>query len=514
MAPTSLPDDVALLQEMVRQYQSTIEELQGRIGRLEHQLALLLRRTYGPRRERFDARQLSLFETEPGTEGENYRAHEADKLAASNRSTKRRGHGRRRLPESLRRQRIEHEMPPEELACPSCGRLRTKIGEEVSEQLEYKPASLFVVQHARFKYACRRCEENVTIAKKPPQPIEKGLAGPGLLAFTVVSKYGDHLSLYRLEEILSRHGVNLRRSTMCGWMRACAELLKPIYNLMVAEVLRSKVVHTDDTTVPVLDPSLPRTRTAQFWVYVGDVRHPYTVYDFTPTRSRDGPEKFLEPFSGYLQADAFAGYDRLLTGRNVIEVACWAHARRKFYDAKLTAPDLAHEALARIGQLYSIEREAKAKQLTSEERRQVRQARAVPLLEAIGQWLRTQRESVLPKSPIGQAVAYALSNWMALCRYPENGDLSIDNNVSERALRAQVVGRKNWLFAGSDNGGRFAAILFSFTTSCKHNGVDPYAYLADVLAQWPQDSENPSDYLPDRWLLRHPEARLELNRSA
>jgi hypothetical protein len=199
---------------------------------------------------------------------------------------------------------------------------------------------------------------------------------------------------------------------------------------------------------------------------------------------------------------------------NVIEVACWAHARRKFYDAKLTAPDLAHEALARIGQLYAVEREAKAEQLTSEERLQIRRSHSVPLLEAFGEWLQAQQASVLPKSPIGQAAAYALSNWTALCRYPDDGDLSIDNNVSERALRAQVIGRKNWTFAGSDNGGRFAAILFSFTASCKHNGVDPHAYLADVLARWPQDRSNPRDYLPDQWLLRHPEARLELNRSA
>lgn len=297
-------------------------------------------------------------------------------------------------------------------------------------------------------------------------------------------------------------------------MRTCAELLKPIYDLMVAEVLRSKVIHTDDTTVPVLDPSLPRTRTARFWVYVGDVRHPYTVYDFTPTRSRDGPEKFLAPFSGYLQADAFAGYDRLLAGPNVIEVACWAHTRRKLFDAKLTAPDLAHEALARIGQLYAIEREAKARQMTNEERCQVRQSRSVPLLEAFGDWLNAQRDRVLPKSPIGQATAYALSNWPALCRYPEGGDLSIDNNVSERALRAQVIGRKNWVFAGSDNGGRFASILFSFIASCKHNRVDPFAYLTDVLPRWRQDRGNLSESLPDRWLLRHPEARLELNRSA
>ena len=264
--------------------------------------------------------------------------------------------------------------------------------------------------------------------------------------------------------------------------------------------------------MPVLDRSLPRTRTARFWVYVGDARNPHTVYDFTPSRSRDGPEKFLGSFSGYLQADAYAGYNRLLAGPNVIEVACWAHTRRKFFDAKLTAPKESHEALARISQLYKIERHAKKEQLTSDQRCHLRQEKSVPLLDEFGVWLENQRNRVLPKSPIGQATSYALSNWQALCRYPEDGDLSIDNNISERALRAQAVGRRNWTFVGSDNGGRTAAVLFSLIASCKHNRVDPFAYLVDILSRVAEDPTRVADLLPNRWLKTHPECQFELNR--
>ena len=222
--------------------------------------------------------------------------------------------GRQRLPEDLPRKRVEYELPPEELPCPDCGHDRTKIGEETSEQLEYVPSSLFVLVHARFRYACRACQEHVAIAAKPPQPIDKGLPGPGLLAQTITSKYGDHLPLYRLEDIFARHGVVLSRATLCGWMARSAELLTPLYDLMVRRVLQSIAVHTDDTTVPVWDPTLPKTRTGRFWVYVGDVRNPYVVYDYTPRRTRDGPERFLKGFRGYLQADAFSGYDRMCAG--------------------------------------------------------------------------------------------------------------------------------------------------------------------------------------------------------
>ena len=501
---SSLPDDVALCHELIRQQADTIRLSQRKIEQLEHYLEQLLRRQFGPRRERLDPNQLALFEADL----EQAVAEEScnqDESEAESPSPRRRAGGRRRLPDDLPHQRIEHQLLETELACPECGEQRRKIGEEISEQLEFVPASLYVIQHVRFKYACLSCQEHVAVAGKPAQPIDRGLPGPGLLAHTITSKYSDHLPLYRLEDIFARHGVELSRSTMCAWMRRSAELLRPLYELMVTRVLASKIIWTDDTPVPVLDRTLPKTRQGRFWVYAGDDRHPYSVYDFTASRNRDGPERFLKGFQGYLQADAFSGYDRLCAGPDVTEVACWAHARRKFFDARTTAPELAHEALARIGQLYDVER--RAKEWSAAERGALRQRESVVFLNSLGDWLVEQKLRVLPKSPLGQAISYALANWQALCRYPEDGALTIDNNLSERALRAQAVGRKNWLFVGSDNGGRTAAVLFSMTASCKRHGIDPYRYLADVLRLLPTTpSDRLAELLPDLWFQTHPNA--------
>jgi hypothetical protein len=351
----------------------------------------------------------------------------------------------------------------------------------------------------RPKFACKHCQEHVAIAGKPAQPIDKGLPGPGLLAQVVVSKYGDHLPLYRLERIFARHGVGLSRSTMCGWMAACAGLLSPLYHLLTEQVLGSRVVHTDDTPVPVLDPSRDTARQGRVWVYLGDADHPYTAFDYTPSRSRDGPARFLGEFAGYLQADAFGGYDGIYASGRVVEVACWAHARRKFYDARGTDPERAHLALAWVRQLYEVEGRAKEKPAAT--RAALRQQESRPLLGAFRVWLEEQKAGVLPKSPIGQAVAYALANWGALARYTEDGDLAIDNNAAERALRAVAIGRKNWLFAGSVNGGQTAAVLFSVIASCQRHGIDPFAYLRDVLGRLPtQPAERLAELLPDRWL--------------
>jgi len=347
-----LPDDLGLSHEIIRQQADTIGESQRRIEQLEHQVELLLRRQFGPRRESVDPDQLRLFTDDAPEDvaaGTTQEVPESED-AKPKRCWRRRG--RQKLPESLPRKRVEYELSPEELPCPDCGHARTKIGEEVSEQLEYVPSSLFVIQHARFRYACRACQEHVTLADKPPQPIDKGLPGPGLLAQTITSKFSDHLPLYRLEDIYARHGVELSRATLCNWMARSAELLTPLYDLMVKRVLLSIVIHTDDTTVPVLDPKLPKTRTGRFWDYIGDVRNPYVVYDYTPRRARDGPERFLKGFQGYLQADAFSGYDRICAGPGVKEVARWAHVRRKCFESRTSAPVLAHAALARIRQLY------------------------------------------------------------------------------------------------------------------------------------------------------------------
>jgi transposase len=503
-----LPDDLALCHEIIRQQADTIRESQRRIEQLEHQVEQLLRRQFGPRRERVDPDQLRLF-TDDTTEDvtEATTAEPSGSEVAKPRRQWRRA-GRQRLPEDLPRKRVEYEMPPEELPCPDCGRLRVKIGEETSEQLEYVPSSLHVIVHARFRYACRACQEHVAIADKPPQPIEKGLPGPGLLAQTITSKYSDHLPLYRLEDIYARHGVALSRATLCGWMASCAELLTPLYDLMVRRVQQSIIIHTDDTRVPVLDPTLPQTRTGRFWVYVGDARNRYVVYDYTPRRTRDGPERFLKGFRGYLQADAFSGYDRMCAGSDVTEVACWAHVRRKFFECRTSAPVLAHAALARIRQLYRIETIAAS--LSAEDRRALRQRESVPVLTALGEWLAEQGRHALPKSPIGQAIAYAEANWAALCRYPDHGGLSIDNNLAERLLRAQAIGRRNWTFLGSDRGGRTASVLYSFTGTCKHHDIDPFAYLRDVLRRLPtHPTVQLDELLPDVWFASHPLARRQ-----
>jgi transposase len=501
-----LPDDLALCHEIIRQQADTIRESQRRIEQLEHQVELLLRRQYGPRRESVDPDQLRLFTEEAPEDVAEGTTQEPPESEGAKPKRRWRRRGRQTLPEGLPRKRVEYEVSPEELPCPDCGHTRTKIGEEVSEQLEYVPSTLFVIQHARFRYACRACQEHVALADKPPQPIDKGLPGPGLLAQTITSKYSDHLPLYRLEDIFARHGVELSRATLCGWMASCAELLTPLYDLMVKRALLSIVIHTDDTTVPVFDPTLPKTRTGRFWVYVGDVRNPFVVYDYTPRRTRDGPERFLKGFQGYLQADAFSGYDRICAGPGVKEVACWAHVRRKFFEARTSAPVPAHAALARIRQLYKIE--TAAEEFSAGDRQSLRQRDSVPLLTAFGEWLTEQGRHALPKSPIGQAVAYAQSNRAALCRYPEHGGLSIDNNLAERMLRAQALGRRNWTFLGSDRGGRTAAVLYSFTGTCKHHDIDPFAYLTDILRRLPSHpAQQLDELLPDVWFGSHPSAR-------
>lgn len=504
-AEVPLPNDLALCHELIRQQASTLQEAQRRIEQLEHQVEQLLRRQYGPRSERVDPSQLHLFddeaeETPPPPTPED----ESNTETKPARTWKRRG--RQRLPEHLPRERVVLELSDQERICPCCGQLRMPFGEEVSEQLEYVPASLFVRQFVRRTYACRRCQEHVVTAEKPAQPIAKGLPGPGLLAHAITSKYGDHLPLYRQEDILARHGVTLSRATLCSWMARVAELLRPLYDLMAERVRASRVIWTDDTPVPVWDPTLPQTRTARFWVYLGDDRNPFSVYDFTPSHSRDGPEQFLSGYRGYLQADAFTGYDRLCAGPEVIRVACWAHARRKFYEARSTAPVLAHEALARIRQLYRIEEACRER--PPEDRRAIRQREAVPLLESFGVWLEEQSREALPKSPLGRAIAYARNQWPDLQTYTRDGELSIDNNLAERSLRAQAIGRKNYLFVGSDRGGRTAAILYSLVGSCKRLGGDPFAYLRDVLERLPSHpADRLAELLPDGWYATHPLAR-------
>jgi transposase len=498
MAPgdSALPDDLDTAHRQIRELAETLRQQNHLIARLQHQLEQLLRHRYGKKGERVDPDQLLLFAQDALAQAEPMSPAAGPPAPAEAKSN---GHGRKPLPASLPRRRIVHDVAPEDRACPECGAERRKIGEETREQLEYVPASLIILEHVRPKYACAGCAAHVVIAPRLPEPIEKGLPGVGLLAHVITSKLADHLPLYRLEGIFKRNGVELARSTMCDWLAACAGLLEPVVKAMTRRVLGSKVIGTDDTPVTVQDHDGKGSKTGRIWAYLGDRDNPFVVYDYTPDRSRDGPERFLKDYlSGYLQSDAYAGYDRL-HARGLVEVGCWAHARRKFHEARTSDPERSHAAIARIGRLYAVEREAKDEGWDDVRLMAARTERSRPLLESFGTWLEGEARKVLPRSPVGEAIAYARSNWVALSRYLESPYLSIDNNATENSIRPIAVGRKNWLHLGSDRGGRTAATLLSLVQSCKNLGNEPFAYLRDVLERVStHPASRVDDLLPDR----------------
>jgi transposase len=489
-------------QEAAEQMEALRQKLQA-----EHQaiVAALLRRYYGPKSERFDPRQLLLFgqRVEALSLDEASITEEAGEPLVTRRVKRRDPHGRQQLPEHLERIPIEHDL--EDKSCPACGQARQRIGAEISEQLEYFPASFKVLQHIRHRYGCPQCDAegynpHIRAAEKPPQPIDKGLPGPSLLAYVTVSKLGDHLPLYRLENIFQRHDVHVARSTMCAWMRAAGELVAPLVALMIGRVRESRVIHTDDTPVPIQSPGQKKCRKGRIWCYLGDEANPYTVYDYTPNRQRDGPATWLAGFTGYLQADAYGGYDGIFTGGGATEVACWAHARRKFYDAQDSDSRRAAEMLGLVGELYAIEREAKENDLDEAARLALRQTRSVPVLARIKAWLDTEGEIVLPRSPLAAAITYAKNQWTALCAYTTRSFLNIDNNAAERALKRVAIGRKNWLFAGNDAAAENHARLWTLIASCERHAACPQRYLTSVLAKIGQTPPDELEqFLPDTW---------------
>jgi transposase len=346
-----LPDDPVILQQMIRELLDVLRRTRHENEQLQHRLDLLLRRLYGPRTERFDPNQPLLipdaFDTPTApTSPEARPVADPDPDATPGTKKKRRGHGRKALPKDLPRVPVLYELTEAERRCPECGEPRVQIGAECSEQLDYKPASLFVVEHRRRTYACPHCQGHVTTAEKPAQPIPKGLPGPGLLAHVITEKYADHIPLYRQERRLARQGIEITRSTLCDWMGGAARLLEPLYDLMKTLILLCGTIHTDDTSVKVRDSERKIKATGRLWIYWGDFRYPYNVFDFTMSRSRDGPSQFLEGYRGFLQADAFGGYDGIYAGGRVIEVGCNAHARRKFVEAQTTDLSRAAAALA------------------------------------------------------------------------------------------------------------------------------------------------------------------------
>lgn len=488
---------------------ASYQELQQAHAAALDELAWYRRWAFGRRRERFDvgAGQGHLFELESPLTDESPAPPTPDPEAGNEVKAYRRRQKRQIDWDQLPQVRHDHDLEEKDKTCLCCGRPMKCIGEDVTRELEYQPAKLEAHIHVRPKYACPRCQDGVLAAPLPPRPIPGGIAGPGLITEVFVGKFGDHLPLYRLEDILARYGVYLSRSTLCDWMKAVAYLFRPLYELQRRRVLQSSVMWTDDTHVTVLGGEQGSFK-GYFWTYIGDDQHPYSVYDFTASRTRAGPTRFLAGYSGYLHADAYTGYDAMFrdVASGVIEVACWAHARRKFFEAVPGYPRQAHQVLEWIRQLYDIE--DRAHDLSVEARHALRLAESTPILNRIEVYLAELARSVLPKSNLGKAVTYARNQWEALRRYTEDGRLTIDNNVSERTLRHQAVGRRNWLFLGNEAAGPRAAVLYTILAGAKRHRIEPWVYVRDLLLRLHADDPCLEEMLPDRWAAAHPEAIL------
>lgn len=478
-ATDSLPDNTALLKALVSAQQAEIEHLKFIIAKFR-------RMQFGRRSEQMDDTiaqlELSLEELECVRAEQEASDETLTPPTASDASAPAKPK-RKPLPEHLPRETVVH--PPEHACCPDCGGALKKLGEDVAEVLEYVPASFRVIRHVRPKLACTACD-SIVQAAAPSRPIARGLAGPGLLAHVLVAKYCDHLPLYRQSGIYAREGVELERSTLAGWVGQCSALFRPLLDALNRYVLSGAKIHADDTPVPVLAPGEGKTKTGRLWTYVrddrpaGDEDPPAVWFAYSPNRRGEHPRGHLKLFKGILQADAYGGFDALYADGSIQEAACWAHVRRKFFDLhKAHASPIAAEALKRIGALYAIETMIRGK--APQERQAVRDAQASPLMVSMHDWLQQTLRGLSQKSALAEAIRYALKLWQALIRYTSDGRIEIDNNAAERSLRAIAIGRKNYLFAGSDAGGERAAAIYSLIGSAKLNDIDPEAYLRFVI---------------------------------
>jgi transposase len=507
-ADAPLPDDVPALQALVRELLAEVVRLRAENAELKGKLDQALKHRFGRRSERRRPKP-RLAEEDPPAQ-------------------RRDEHGRAALPEHLERRDVVHDLTEAEKLCPCCGLPRVCIGTQTAEQLDLEPARFFVRRTLKKSYACQHCDRAAVPAEQrlqtagPAQvgPLAKGLCGPGLLAHVITAKFADHTPLHRLAGQLGRSGVTVARSTLGDWLAGAADLLDPLYQLMRQRLLLSRVIHGDDTPVKLRVLGADRTTKAHLWVNIGEADYPYVVFDFTADYTATGPTTFLADYHGYLQANALAQYEALYGDDRVKHVCCWAHARRKFVAAAEGGDARADVPLELIRQLYASERDLPPLLLPSEEpgsreqrlqreeqRRCGRQRQAEPILAELKKWLGEERPRALPKSALGQAVGYALNNWAALVRYLEQGYLSIDNNLSERTLRAIALGRNNWGMFGSAAGGETAAVLYTLVGTCKHLGIDPFGYLREALPELFALGEKPTaeqllDWLPDRWLIR------------
>jgi transposase len=486
---------------------------------LEVRLAKALKQIYGPRADRIPdqaqlvldfARQLEQLPIHPDDLAPASSAAADQPEEPEGRSPRRlRTRGRRDIGAMNHLPMIEktYELSGEMCLCPVCQGEREKIGAEVSYTIEHIRASLLRIKHIQNKYACRNCEQdgqnpNIELAgKKEASPIDKGMAGPGLLAYVATSKYADYLPLYRLENIFSRQGFELDRATMCIWMGDVARIARPVYQLMIQRLRQSHVVATDDTVMPLLQPG--KARQARMWVYLGDESHPYNVFEFTLSRSRDGPKLFLKDYHQTLLADGYGGYDGIVLDNELPRAGCWSHGRRKVIDAHATAPDVARSIVRLIKGLFAIE--ARAKNLSSEERLHLRQAESAPVLDTLHRLLLEQKATLLPKHPMALAINYLLNQWTELTLFTTDPAVPIHNNLAEQQMKRIALLRKNVLFVATERGGQTAAILSSITSTCRRHGIDPQIYFTQLLTNL-QDTpiSQLEQWLPDVWKKAQP----------
>jgi transposase len=466
----------------------TLSEKDQRIGELEEFVDRLIRERYGRKSERYDPSQLVLFVSEADDESPVAEEPEVDP-PVSPPKRRRGGRGRRRLDPKARRVEKIHRLRADQRQCPKCGSVLTIALIEGKLCWAYQPAEIFGVQHMLEKGFCNCCHEHVQVADTPPAMIEKGAADASLLSHLTTSKQGDHLPLYRYEEISLRNGWWIPRSTQAGWLQQTAVTAVILYAWMASRVLRGKLIGTDATGVAVLNPGAGQVRKGTVWTYCGQQEVcPYLIYDYWPSGEGEAPRRFLQGYEGFLQADAASVFDQLFQKGAILEVACAAHMRRYFYKARHSAPLHAHRALGYFRQLYMLERELA--DVPDTERRAERRRRALPLLEEFKAWLDELAPHVIPKTEIATAVGYSLNQWKAFKRYCDEGWLLIDNTRSERALRPIAIGRSNWMFFGSDSGGHTGAILYTLVASSKANRVHPYHYLQDVYERLPKIREH------------------------
>src|SRR6202140_4924615 len=497
-----LPDNVETLQRMVRTLateRANLTEAQAEIERLRLIVQKLQRSQFGRRAERLDNDQLYL-----GFEDIEVDLAEVEaKLPLTKPRTDKPDGERVRLAAHLQREDVRLDVESE--ACPGCGGALHQIGETVSEMLDHVPARLRVIRICRPRYGCRACG-TIHQAPAPERPIAKGLASPALLAHVLVAKYCDHLPLYRQSQIFARHGVDIDRSTLANWVGGACWWLEPLQARLAAHVFGSTKLFADDTPIPVLDPGRGRTKTGRLWVYARDDRPwsgpepPAAVYFYSPDRKAERPAAHLQDFRGVLQVDGYAGFERLTVPGDIVLAACWAHARRKFYELhEATGSPIAAEALRRIAELYAIERSIQGH--TADARRHVRNTSARPLIEMMKPWLEMELGRVPPAGSLAETIRYALARWPALTRFLDDGRIELDNNTVERAIRPIALGRKNHLFAGSDGGAHRWAVVASLLATAKLNDVQPLAYLKDVLER--RSNGHPmtklDDLLPWNW---------------